>query len=236
MDFIFDKNILKTYFSNGFSLTNKTIQKFGLPLELKRLPDPGEMITIEQQLNLNHLVSQVLFYKVPGDLVELGCFTGTSAMEIGKIMEYYDPSRVFHVFDSFEWRKSLQESVKEVFIKNFKKAGLRLPVIHEGFFDKTLEKELPESIAFIHIDCGMGRNRLDHRDLVLFCLENIYNRLTTGAICLLMDYHDKQLTLKGLDMNPGVKMACDIFFKDKKEKVSVLYGNHYSHGYFRKLG
>ncbi len=34
---------------------------------------------------------------------------------------------------------------------------------------------------------------------------------------------------------PGVKQACDEFFKDKPEKVSVLIAGCQSHGYFRKL-
>jgi len=236
MDFIFDKQILQTYFSSAFSLTNKTIRRIGFPIELKRLPDPGEMITLEQQLNLNHLVGQVLFYGVPGDVIELGCFTGSSAMQIRKVIDYYDSSRKFHVFDSFKWKHQLHDmDVKELFIQNFRQAGLDLPEIHEGCFEATLTDQLPDQISFLHIDCGTGRNPSEHSRLVQFCLEQVYPRMSRGAICLLMDYHDRELTLKGLDMNPGVKMACDTFFSDKKEKVSVLYGNHYSHGYFRKL-
>jgi hypothetical protein len=98
MDFIFDKQILQSYFSTAFSLTNKTIRKIGFPVELKKLPDPGEMITLEQQLNLNHLVGQVLFYEVPGDVIELGCFTGSSALQIRKVIDYYDPSRKHYLF------------------------------------------------------------------------------------------------------------------------------------------
>jgi len=235
MDFIFDKNILKTYFSPVVSFTNKTMQKIGFPLELKRIPDPSEMITIEQQINLAHLLSQVLFYNVKGAVVELGCFTGNSSIQIRKIINYYDPSREFHVFDCFKWQHKLKEDILEAFIRNFRNSGLNMPHIHKGLFEETLEKELPDPISFVHIDCGTGSNPNTHRDLILFCLKQIYKRLSTGGICLLMDYHDKDLTLKGLDLNPGVKVACDVFFKDKSEKVSVLYGNHYSHGYFRKL-
>ena len=35
--------------------------------------------------------------------------------------------------------------------------------------------------------------------------------------------------------SPGVKQATDEFFRDKPEKVHVLYANEYSNGYFRKL-
>jgi hypothetical protein len=65
-------------------------------------------------------------------------------------------------------------------------------------------------------------------------LESVYPRMSPGAGCLLMDYHDPAITVRGNDENPGLKKACDEFFKDKEEKVFVLYGNQYSHGYFRK--
>ena len=38
-----------------------------------------------------------------------------------------------------------------------------------------------------------------------------------------------------MDILPGVKQACDEFFKDKPEKVSVLISGFERHGYFRKI-
>ena len=71
-------------------------------------------------------------------------------------------------------------------------------------------------------------------DIVLHLLKNIYPRLSSGAVVLFMDYHDPNLTVKGDAVNPGVKMACDVFFHDKPEVVYTLYGNQYSHGYIIK--
>ena len=72
-----------------------------------------------------------------------------------------------------------------------------------------------------------------HKQLMLFCLEHVYARMTPSAICLLMDYCDHKL-VDAWDCNPGVKLACDEFFKEKSESISVLYGGEYCHGYFRK--
>jgi O-methyltransferase len=58
--------------------------------------------------------------------------------------------------------------------------------------------------------------------------------MSQGAVCLLADYHDPVKTNRGTDSNPGVKWACDEFFSGRMEKVSALYGNHYSHGFFRR--
>ena len=59
--------------------------------------------------------------------------------------------------------------------------------------------------------------------------------MTPHAICLIMDYRDPEKTVGGSDSFPGVKEACDRFFKEKPEKVFVLYGNQFPHGYFRKV-
>ena len=66
-------------------------------------------------------------------------------------------------------------------------------------------------------------------------LHHVYFRLSKGAVLLFMDYHDPISTFKGVPINPGVKAACDLFFKDKPEKVFTLYGNQYSHGYIIKM-
>jgi hypothetical protein len=51
-------------------------------------------------------------------------------------------------------------------------------------------------------------------------------------------YYDENVyPRKGLSggyRSPGVKRATDEFFKDKPEKVHVLYANEYSNGFFRK--
>jgi O-methyltransferase len=59
--------------------------------------------------------------------------------------------------------------------------------------------------------------------------------MSNGAICVLMDYHDKTVNNIAYNINPGVKLGCDEFLSDKPERIISLYGNQYSHGYFRKV-
>jgi len=51
-----------------------------------------------------------------------------------------------------------------------------------------------------------------------------------------MDYYDSDVrTVFAGALNPGVKLACDEFFRSKPEKIVSLYGNQYAHGFFRKV-
>ncbi|MBL7916230.1 MAG: hypothetical protein JNL49_14460 [Bacteroidia bacterium] len=193
-----------------------------------------EMITIEQRINLYHLLNGVLINNVEGDVVELGCHVGNSAMQIQSIIEVANSFKKFHVYDRFNLIDNPYADIRQKFIANFEKENLKVPQIHEGMFSDTIPGQLPEKIAFAHIDAGHGAPIDEYRDVMLFLLDSIYSRMTPNSVCLLMDYHDHSRTKGGTDSNPGVKAACDIFFDRKPEKVHVLYGNRYSHGYFRK--
>lgn len=85
------------------------------------------------------------------------------------------------------------------------------------------------------INCGFGGDAQAHRAVVRRCLEAVYPRLRAGAVCVLMDYHDKSSGDPGQDVNPGVKLACDDFLAGKPERVTALYGNQFSHSFFRKI-
>jgi len=150
-----------------------------------------------------------------------------------KVIQGYAPERTLHVYDSFRMKAHVKGSVKEKLLGNFQTAATRPPIIHEGRFQDTVPSQLPDQICFAHIDCGQGGDVARHKQLVLFCLEHVYTRMTPSAVCLLMDYCDRSL-VGAWDCNPGVKLACDEFFKEKSESISVLYGGEYCHGYFRK--
>ena len=221
-------------FSKLLRLFNKILKRLRLHYEV--VPTPyltKELISTEQSINLYHLLSQVIFYKVPGEIIELGSHVGQTALIIQTVIESMKDDRTLIVFDKFDFMKYGRLD-KEIFIDNFKKSGLRMPEIRQGFVEKTLPGQLPEKVAFVHIDLGLKRNDGNIYNLVMHCLKSVYPRMSPGAICLLMDYHDPAITVKGNDENPGIKKACDDFFSDKEEKVFVLYGNQYSHGYFRK--
>lgn len=194
-----------------------------------------EMLTLEQAVNLYHFTQHIIHAGVEGDLAEMGSFTGSSALQIQRVLDFYKSDKKLHLFESFDKSffvsgRDTLESLKS----NFQSFGLSLPVIHKGFFNETLPHELPDKISLLHIDCGFGAEKKTHIDNVLLCLKSAYPRMSKGAIGVLMDYHDTEKTYRGFDSNPGTIDACTIFFKDKPEKMYTLYGGDFSHGFFRK--
>ncbi|GGH12365.1 TylF/MycF/NovP-related O-methyltransferase [Mucilaginibacter phyllosphaerae] len=193
-----------------------------------------DMNTLEQRINYYHLLEHVLDADIPGDVIELGTFTGQCAMLFQKVLEQHQSVKTLHLYDTFESKYTIKGSVEEQLIQNFKNAGLSLPVLHKGLFEDTIPGQLPAQISFVHIDCGFGGDRYQHKSVITHCLEAVYPKMPKGSVCILMDYYDEAVNGVGFDAHPGVKMACDEFLKDKPETVSCLYGNQYYHGFFRK--
>jgi O-methyltransferase len=55
------------------------------------------------------------------------------------------------------------EDIQEILIANFRRSKLKLPILHKGYFHQTLPKELPDEIAFAHLDCGYGGDKIEHK-------------------------------------------------------------------------
>ncbi len=217
-------------------LINKVLNKIGSPLWLApRFDYREDMVSMEQVVNFQHLMARVLEAHVPGDVVELGCYTGNTSAIIGTILREAESNKEFHVYDTFDHNLSREKiDILGKFVENMKREKLDLPYIHRGDLMRNLPAELPDRISFAHIDLGVGGDPDSHRECLLHCLEQVYDRMPHGAIGVLMDYHEEGVTINGADVNPGVKLACDEFFRGKAEKMYTLYGGPCSHGFFKK--
>ncbi len=203
----------------------------------------GMMASIESRMNTFHLLSQVIVQDVPGDIVEIGCHAGESTVVLQRVIQELDPSRELHAFDSFQgvppgdsadegvYKPGDMAASQTKFNENFERLGLKLPAVHAGWFEQTLPSSLPKRIAFALLDADLYRSTLQ-------ALEAVYPRLSPGAICLLGVYWDPQtkaaMTTDKRYKSPGVKQACDEFFGDKRERISILLAGNYTSGYFRR--
>jgi O-methyltransferase len=168
----------------------------------------GLSTNVEQRINMYHLVSQALAYGVEGDLVEVGCHEGQSAVLFAKVMRSFNSTKKLHVYDSFEglpatkpidghvYKQGDLATSEDVLRDNFRKHGLELPAIHKGWFDDTLPNGLPEKICFAHLDG-------DLYDSIMVSLHHVYQRLTRGAICLIDDYCDPGVNPNGWNFLPA---------------------------------
>jgi O-methyltransferase len=222
-------------------LVNAVLARLGVESRLVAPFSTGEMTTVEQRLNMFHLLGGVLTFGVPGDVVELGSHGGSSAALFQLVLDQFDPARRLHVYDAFV------RPPADVLLSNFRELGLRTPEVHAGWFSDTLPGQLPERVCFAHIDLGPGRSPAALEDDVRLCLEAVYPRLSPGAVVLLADYcepdvYDRPgyhfpravLSRRQWHLYPQVKRACDAFLAGKPEQVFALYGGAYSHGFFRK--
>ncbi len=113
-------------------------------------------------------LEKILQAQTPGDIVEFGCYGGTTSLFIRRLLNQYDDAREFHVYDSFDGlpEKSMQDSnaagvdfkagklfvSKAEFIKVFKGAGLQSPIVHKEWFSNLTQKDVPEALAFAFLD------------------------------------------------------------------------------------
>lgn len=224
-------------------LLNKILRK--LKLRAQVTPTRSDMANVESRINLFHLLEQTVSNKVAGDIVDLGCNAGDSTIVMQKVVKALAPDKQVHAYDSFEglpelsandsrdgvYQKGYMAAGLELFESRFKALGLKMPHTHKGWFEATVPSELPDQISFALIDGDLYES-------TRHVLPHVYERMSPGAIGMIAVYYDESVFpregLAGGYRSPGVKRATDEFFKDKPERVSVLYANEYSNGYFRK--
>ncbi len=165
-------------------------------------------------------LEKVLGVGTPGDVVEFGCYVGTTSVPLGKRLMGTD--KKLYVYDSFEGlpeKTSEDESPtgtqfvagellasKKQLIKNFKQANVPLPVITKGWFSDVTPAQTPARIAFAYLDGDYYRSVLDP-------LKLIWDRLTPGAIILVDDYANEAL--------PGAAKAVDDWLRTHPAKLRV---------------
>lgn len=221
--------------SGALRILNRLLRALRLRYRLTHRYDPClHMTTVEQRVNTFHLLDQVLAYQVPGDVVEIGCYLGHTAVLLQQLLQRYPAPRTLHLYDDFAWSGHGARDVRAECEAAFRNAGLPLPAIHPGRFEQTLPDQLPATICFAHFDCGVGGDRALHARVLHEALTHVYPRMAPGAIGLLMDYHHPRASAQP-DYNPGVADACGEFFRHHPEDIIPLYGGEYSHGFFRKM-
>src|SRR5690349_18393215 len=73
--------------STRLLLANELLGKIGSRVRLRAPTSTGYMSSIEMRGNLYHLVSQILAYDVPGEIVEFGSFAGESAVLMATVVK-----------------------------------------------------------------------------------------------------------------------------------------------------
>src|SRR5262249_33804620 len=173
------------------------------------------------------------------EVVELGCYEGTTAILLQTTLDQFGSAKALHVYDSFEGLPAPTpadgatsfgpgdcRTTREALLANFRRYGVKPPVIHQGWFKDARPAGLPPRICFAHVDGALHAS-------ILESLEAVYPRLAERAIVVVDDYCDPAV-YPVPERLPGVKKACDEFLRDKAERMHLMIGGCNSHGYFRK--
>lgn len=171
---------------------------------------------------------------VPGDYCEFGVYQGHTAVLLATMVD-----KKWWLYDSFQGLPESQPgdvvnsvrfgkgdlndaSASEVY-RLFQNGLQAKPTIVQKFFRDIQPQDLPEKIAFAHLDGDLG-------DSILCSLELVYPRCSKGAVIVIDDYGNAEL--------PGVERAVSRFMLDKPEKVIQsmgLLGQKAIQAYFKKL-
>ena len=126
--------------------------------------------------------------KVPGDFVELGCYTGHTASEVLRKIDLKALGKRYFLYDLFSWDEGDEHTplqahqdpdmYKKV-VKRFE--DFDFVTVIKGSVPESFEQAFPETIAFAHID-------MNHPDPESGALRAVLPRLSPGGAVVFDDY------------------------------------------------
>ena len=184
------------------------------------------MSLISDQVDQNEIsiiikyLRKAISNNISGDVVEFGCYLGTTSVYIAKELE--QTGKKYFVYDSFQGLpdKTKEDSsplgenfkpgellaTKKQFIQNMKKAGVKMPIIKKAWFCDLVDDDVPDKISFAFLDG-------DYYESIWTSLKLIETRLSRGAIVVVDDYAKNAL--------PGASKAVDEWLKNKNYKLNT---------------
>ena len=157
---------------------------------------------------------------IEGDVVELGCYIGTTTLFMRRLMNELASGKLLYAYDSFEGLPAKQASdasgvgeqfqrgelrvSKKQFIREFQKANLQAPITHKAWFKDLQPGQLPQQISFAFLDG-------DFYESIIDSLRLVWPRLSKGGVITIDDYQRGAL--------PGVERAVNDFFQGKTVRV-----------------
>lgn len=193
------------------------------PTLLKQFPIISDQVDARELTAILNELERLLAQGKRGNIVELGCYVGTTSLFIRRLMNEYRAADEFHVYDSFEGlpEKTSQDmsvagdqfvagalhASRRTLLENFKKAHLEAPVVHKGWFSDLTLADMPDGIIFAFLDG-------DYYESIRDSLRLVENKLLPGAVIIVDDYASEAL--------PGAARAADEWAKRKGYRVQSM--------------
>lgn len=187
---------------------------------LQRFPIVTDQMEREELRVILRELEQVLRAGVDGAIVEFGCYQGTTALFVQRLLDSLKYSRELHVYDSFaglpdktatdaspaghQFVPGSLSASKSQLITHFKKAGLKVPRIHKAWFSDVSPSDVPDSIALAFCDG-------DYYDSIRDSLRLVWPKLAAGGVVIVDDYSNEAL--------PGARRAVHDFFQGQNVTI-----------------
>lgn len=168
----------------------------------------SDQITQRELAVILRELRRVLATGAPGDVVEFGCYVGTTSVHLADMLR--GTQRQLYLYDSFEglppkvsqdaspaglqFVEGELHATKKQLLRNLKQAAVPMPHITKGWFSDVRPADLPQTIAFAFLDG-------DYYHSILDPLQLIWPRLSSGAVVIVDDYQNEAL--------PGAAKAVD---------------------------
>ena len=165
-------------------------------------------------------LKKVIKNNIIGDVVEFGCYLGTTSVYIADILA--GTNLKFYVYDSFEGlpEKTFQDyspvgdqfkpgellAPKKQFIKNIIQSGVPMPIIKKAWFSELKSNDLHEKVAFVFLDG-------DYYASIIDPIKLLESKLISGAIVIVDDYNNEAL--------PGASVAVNEWISKHKLKIRI---------------
>ncbi len=180
----------------------------------------SDQIRSDELLVLLTELRRVLDASIEGDAVELGCYEGTSALFIQRVLAQVSQDKKLWLYDSFEglpdkttqdqsavgiqFKQGELKASKAVLAKNFVKAGLKIPEIKRAWFYELDPSDLPDQICFAFLDG-------DFYESIMDSLKLVWPKMAPGSVLIIDDYQNQSL--------PGASQAVNEFFTGKDLQI-----------------
>lgn len=191
---------------------------------LKKYPIISDQVDQVELQTLLYELEKTLQKNEFGSVVEFGCYVGTTSLFIRRLLDCYKFDGSFHVYDSFAGlpeKTSKDCSVvgdsfvagelaasRKVFMQNFKKAGLRPPLVHKGWFADFADSDIPKDIGFAFFDG-------DFYDSIADSFRACNYKFSQNPVIVVDDYANEAL--------PGAARATDEWLHDNQDyKLTVV--------------
>lgn len=165
-------------------------------------------------------LERVVASDVAGDVVEFGCYVGTTSVYLAGRLQSTD--RQLWLYDSFEGLppKTSEDAspageqfvtgellaTKKQLVKHLVQAHVPMPRITKGWFSDLTDRDVPQTISFAFLDG-------DYYHSIKDPLQLIWSRLSPGAVVVVDDYANEAL--------PGAARAVDEWLRTHTASLRV---------------